>query len=79
MGYEIDGEVTHDVPVSAKLFEAKPVYESLPGWKTDVRGMTNYADFPEELKAYVSFIEMRIGVPIHMVSTGPKREDICLR
>lgn len=79
VGYEIDGEVTHDFPVSAKLFEAKPVYESLPGWKTDVRGMTNYADFPEELKAYVSFIEMRIGVPIHMVSTGPKREDICLR
>lgn len=79
VGYEIDGKVTRDFPVSAKLFDAKPVYESLPGWKTDVRGVTDYADFPEKLKDYVNFIEARIGVPIHMISTGPKREDICLR
>ncbi len=79
VGYEIDGEVTRNFPVSAKLLEAKPVYESLPGWKTDVRGVTDYADFPEKLKDYVNFIEARIGVPIHMISTGPKRQDICLR
>lgn len=79
VGYEIDGKVTRDFPVSAKLFEAKPVYETLPGWRADVRGMTDYADFPEKLKDYVNFIEARIGVPIHMISTGPKREDICLR
>lgn len=79
VGYEIDGVVTEDFPVTSKLAEAKPIYESLPGWKTDVRGVTDYSVFPEELKSYVNFIEKRIGVPIHMISTGPKREDICIR
>ena len=77
--YEIDGEITRDFPVTPKLNHAKPVYTTLPGWKCDIRGCKNYADLPAEAKAYVDFIEEKIGVPIRMVSTGPRREDMTYR
>ncbi len=78
-GYEIDGQVTDKFPVPAKLGRAKPVFTTLPGWKCDIRGITNYADLPENAKAYVDFLEQHIGCPIRIVSTGPKRHEICMR
>ena len=78
-GYESDGEVTDTFPVPAKLGRAKPVFTTLPGWKCDIRGITNYADLPENAKAYVDFLEQHIGCPIRIVSTGPKRHEICMR
>lgn len=79
VGYEIDGEVTTDFPVTARLEKAKPVLEKLPGWKCDIRGIKNYADLPENCRRYVEFIEERIGYPITMISNGPSREDIIYR
>ena len=78
-GYEIDGTRTDTFPVTGLLNRAKPVLEWLPGWKTDLRGMTRWEDLPAEAKAYVAFIEQRIGVPIRIVSTGPRREEIIYR
>ncbi len=78
-GYEIDGVVTDTFPVPAKLGQAKPVFTTLPGWKCDIRGITNYDDLPENAKAYVDFLEQHIGCPIRIVSTGPKRHEICMR
>ncbi len=79
VGYDIDGEVTTDFPTTAKLKKAKPVYEVLPGWKTDIRGIKNYEDLPENCRNYIGFIEKHIGYPITMVSNGPKRTDIIYR
>lgn len=79
VGYDIDGEVTTDFPTTAKLKKAKPVYEVLPGWKTDIRGIKNYEDLPENCRNYIEFIEEHIGYPITMVSNGPKRTDIIYR
>ena len=79
VGYEIDGKVTKDFPVTAKLAKAKPVYEKLPGWKCDIHGVKNYADLPENCRRYIEFIEKEIGTPITMVSNGPAREDIIRR
>lgn len=79
VGYEIDGEVTTDFPVTARLEKAKPVLEKLPGWKCDIRGIKNYAELPENCRRYVEFIEEHIGYPITMVSNGPGREDIIYR
>ena len=79
VGYDIDGEVTTDFPTTAKLKKAKPVYEVLPGWKTDIRGIKNYEDLPENCRNYIEFIEKHIGYPITMVSHGPKRTDIIYR
>ena len=79
IGYEIDGEVTRDFPTTAKLEKAKPVFTKLPGWKTDIRGIKNYEDLPENCRKYIEFIEEKIGYPITMVSNGPGRNDIIYR
>ena len=79
IGYEIDGEVTRDFPTTAKLEKAKPVFTKLPGWKTDSRGIKNYADLPENCRKYIEFVEKEIEVPITMVSNGPGRDDIILK
>ena len=79
VGYEIDGEVTTDFPVTYKLEKAKPVMKKLPGWKCDIRGIKKYEDLPENCRKYVEFIEEQIGFPITMVSNGPGREDIIFR
>jgi len=78
-GYEIDGRITSDFPVPYLLDRAKPVYETLPGWKCDIRGITDYAALPQAAKDYVDFIEAHIGCPIKTVSTGPKRHEIIRR
>lgn len=74
-----EGEKITDFPTTPTLMHCKPVLETLPGWKTDIRGIRNYADLPENCKAYVDYIERVTGVPIHMVSNGPKRSDILYR
>ncbi|MDE7029031.1 MAG: adenylosuccinate synthase [Lachnospiraceae bacterium] len=78
-GYEIDGEVTTQFPVTAKLEKAKPVLTTLPGWKSDIRGIRNYEDLPENCRRYVEFIEEQIGYPITLVSNGPARDDVIYR
>ena len=79
VGYEIDGQVTEEFPVTAKLEKAKPVLKSLPGWKCDIRGIRKYEELPANCRAYIEFIESRIGYPITMVSNGPGRDDIIYR
>ena len=79
IGYEIDGKVTTDFPTTAILKKAKPVYEILPGWKSDIRGIKKYEDLPENCRNYIEFVERHIGYPITMVSNGPGRDDIIYR
>ena len=79
VGYEVDGEVTTEFPVTCKLEKAKPVLQKMPGWKCDIRGIRRYEDLPENCRRYVEFIEKQIGYPITMVSNGPGREDIIYR
>lgn len=79
VGYEIDGKVTTDFPVTPDLERAKPVLEVLPGWKCDISGIRKYEDLPENARKYVEFIEEHIGFKINMVSNGPAREDIMFR
>ena len=78
-GYEIDGAVTDKFPTTPALERAKPVFTTLPGWKTNVRGVTDYSALPENARAYVEFLEKQIGVPITIVSTGPERHENIFR
>ncbi len=78
-GYEIDGQVTDRFPTTPSLMRAKPVFTTLPGWKCDIRGCTDYSALPENAKAYVDFLEEQIGYPITLVSTGPGRHEITKR
>jgi adenylosuccinate synthase len=79
VGYEIDGKVTEDFPATVDLNKAKPVLKTLPGWKQDVRGITDFAKLPQAAQDYVLFIEKELGVPVKMVSNGPRREEIIHR
>ena len=77
--YEIDGGRTKEFPTTPGLKKAKPVWEVLPGWKCDIRGIRSYDELPENCRKYVEFIEKKIGFPITMISNGPGREDIIYR
>ena len=77
--YEADGETFTLFPSTPKLMRCKPVYTVLPGWKTDIRGVTDYNKLPENCRKYIDFLEEQIGVPIKIVSTGPKRKEILYR
>ena len=79
VGYEIDGEVTKDLPTTVRLERAKPVYETLPGWKCEIRGIKKYEDLPENCRKYIEYIEKEIETPITMVSNGPGRDEIIYR
>ena len=79
VAYEIDGEITTDFPTTHLLEKAKPVYEILPGWNCDIRGIKRYEDLPENCRKYIEFVEERLGYPITMISNGPGRDDIIYR
>ncbi|MEG0742381.1 MAG: adenylosuccinate synthase [Clostridia bacterium] len=79
IAYEVDGQKITDFPSTPTLLRCKPVYTTLPGWKTDVRGVTDWNELPENCKKYIEFIEKELEVPIHMVSTGPKRSEMLYR
>ena len=77
--YAIDGEIVSDFPVTHLLNKAKPVWKTLPGWKSDITGIRKYEDLPENCRRYIEFVEEQIGYPITMISNGPSREDIIYR
>ena len=77
--YEVDGKIINDFPTTAILKKCKPVFTTLKGWHSDIRGIKNYDELPDEAKAYVEFIEKQLGHKIDMVSNGPEREAIIYR
>ena len=79
VAYDIDGEITKDFPNPTKIDRAKPVLKKMPGWKCDIRGITEFDKLPKEAQDYVLFVEEELGVHISIVSTGPKREEIIYR
>lgn len=79
VGYEIDGKVTTEFPVTYKLEKANPVLETLPGWKCDIRGIKYYNKLPENCRKYVEFVEEHLEYPIKMISNGPGRDEIIYR
>jgi adenylosuccinate synthase len=79
VGYEIDGAITKNFPAAVKLKKVKPVYEYLPGWKQDIRGIKSYHDLPKNCRGYVEFIEKELQVPITLISNGPGRDEIIRR
>ncbi len=74
VGYEINGEVVEHFPFELND-DVKPVYVELPGWKTDLTGIKDQNEFPEELNNYISFIEDEMNIPISIASVGPNRKQ----
>lgn len=71
----VDYEGVDTFPLGAEEWaRARPVYETIPGWEGDTRGITSAADLPSGARAYMERLEELIEAPIHMLSTGPERE-----
>jgi adenylosuccinate synthase len=77
--YEIDGRRTQEFPASPDLERAKPIWERLPGWRTDVRGARAFGELPLNARNYVLCLEELIATPIRLISVGPSREEILSR
>ena len=68
-----DGELTEQLPFDLLTTEVKPVYKEFAGWNTDVTDAGSFGELPEQLLAYIDFLESQLNLPITMVSTGPDR------
>jgi adenylosuccinate synthase len=76
VAYKVDGEVVEDMPATGhRMSRIEPVYETLPGWKSSTRSLTNPAQLPQRAKDYLNFLEERTGVEIGCISTGPERTE----
>jgi len=77
--YRHGDETTEEFPQLHQIFaSSQPVYESLPGWKSDISGITNLEDLPVEARGYLDFISEKAGVPIKLISVGPERQQTIL-
>ena len=77
IGYELDGRRVHYYDVdSYTLDRVKPLYKSVRGWKTDIRGIRKYRDLPPRARSYVDTIEKLVGAPVGWVANGPEREAV---
>jgi len=79
VGYEIDGVVTKNFPTTNKLEKAKPILKVFPGWKSEIRGITDYNELPLNCRKYIEAIEEELQCQITMVSNGPGRHEIIYR
>ena len=75
VAYEVNGKRTTDFPMGEELVEAKPVYEYMDGWKTDVSGCRRFEELPVNAQKYVKFLEESVGCPVKYVSVGAEREQ----
>ena len=75
-GYQLDGQLTEILPMGADDIErCTAVYETMAGWSESTVGVTQFDKLPTNARLYLQRIEQVTGVPIHMVSTGPDREQ----
>ena len=76
VAYECDGVRYTTVPEHQSVFyHAKPVYETLPGWKCDISDVRDFYKLPREAKDYIDFLEQLAGVRVSIITVGPDREQ----
>lgn len=79
-GYSMNGTVMHNYPDRPDMLaHAVPVYEILPGWKSNTEGITKFADLPHSAQQIVKIVERETGIPVSMVGTGPSRDAMVVR
>lgn len=76
VGYQYGDQRLTDFPTDPNVLKVcEPIYEELPGWQTSTYSIRRYEDLPENAQVYLKRIEALVNVPIHIISTGPGRED----
>ena len=80
VAYDVDGVRYDEMPADQSAFHhAKPIYEELPGWFEDITHCRTYEELPANCRAYVEFVEERIGARISVIGVGPGRSEIIVR
>ena len=80
VGYEINGKRLRHFPSQVEDLQlARPVYESLQGWKEDISEMTSADDLPSTTRKYIEKLESVVGVPVTIMSIGPERRQTLFR
>ena len=79
VSYTIDGKVTEDFPYEIINKEVTPNYQKIAGWKSDLEGITEFDNLPTTAKDFINFIEVKLGTPVRMISTGPERNKLILK
>lgn len=75
-GYQYQGQVIDYIPTGAESYaECVPMLETIPGWHESTAGIRDYDQLPANAKRYISRIEELVGVPVHILSTGPDRNE----
>ncbi len=78
--YKFRGDLLQISPADPHILaECEPVYEELPGWGSSTYGVTEFNQLPTAAQAYVARLEELINVPVKLLSTGPKRDQIITR
>ena len=78
--YRYKDELLEEFPQDFDVLkECTPVYEEIPGWQTDICGLSDYAELPEQVRDYVNKIEAWVDCPVVLVSVGPRRDQTLLR
>ncbi len=73
----LDDEDT--IPIGVDVRNGKAVYETMKGWKTSTRGITDFKKLPKEAQSFVELIEKITDVPVRLIGTGQAREDMIVR
>jgi len=74
--YRYQDKLLAEPPQDSQMFmHCEPVYETLPGWSEQTSGVSTFDALPDNAKRYIARVESLAGVPIHMISTGPDREE----
>lgn len=79
VAYKINGQEVRHFPVTPELADAKPVYQIMPGWKQDIRGIKHFYELPEACQNYVRLIQREVNTPVTLLSNGPRRDEIIYR
>ena len=80
VGYRCGEEELTEFPASlARMEGSRPIYETLPGWKTDISGCRSFEELPENAKRYIARIEELTGAGVSVVAVGPKRDQTIVR
>jgi len=76
VAYRHAGKLLENSPSDVNIMEeCEPVYETLPGWTEDIRPMRTETELPGQALTYLQIIEESCGVPVRIISVGPKREQ----
>lgn len=79
-GYKYGDEIMTNFPASLSvLAKCEPIYEVFPGWKEDISAYSTFESLPENTKRYIERIEELVGIPVKIVSVGPKRSETIVR